>query len=70
MTVQELEEWYVGRKLPNEPIWINNATRINDVTFFVEARFFSIRSNDDPRRQQLCIDKLVQLKEWIELNHK
>lgn len=69
MTVQELEAWYEGRDLPDGPVWLNKATKINNVEKFVEGRFFAIRSNQEPRQQQSCIDKLIQLKEWLEENN-
>lgn len=68
MTVQELEEWYAGRELPKEPVWVHKSTKIIDPASFVEGRFYAIKANTDPKIQQPCIDKLVEFKNWMEAN--
>lgn len=68
MTAQEIEEWFKGRELPKESVWIHKSTKIINPQIFVENRLYSLRENTDPRLRRSDIDKLVKFKEWLEAN--
>jgi hypothetical protein len=68
MTVQELEGWFAGRELPKGPISPNKSIVIEDPAYFVESQFRVIGHNSNPKLQEPCTLRLVQFKEWMEVN--
>jgi|GEM_PF-1962669 len=68
MNLQELKTWFDTAPVPETPIYLNAATRINDYTLFVNSHFEGINAANNEIIKQPLIDRLLELKLLIEAN--
>ena len=68
MTIPELEQWFKKVEMPATPLYLNPATKINDINYFLESHFGPLRLDPDNRINQPLSDRLLDLKLLIESN--
>lgn len=68
MTIAELEQWFANVELPAAPLYLNPATKINDVNHFLESHFSPLRDGPITNINQPLLDRLLALKLLIESN--
>ncbi|TCC88669.1 hypothetical protein EZ428_18705 [Pedobacter frigiditerrae] len=68
MTIPELEQWFKSVELPAAPLYLNPATKINDVSQFLESHFSPLRNNPITNINEPLLDRLLAFKLLIESN--
>ncbi|WP_131536636.1 DUF6965 family protein [Pedobacter nototheniae] len=68
MTIAELEEYFKNAPKLEEPLFLNPATKINNIDHFLESHFAPLRINPDSRVNQSLLFRLKALKLLIESN--
>ncbi|TCC88503.1 hypothetical protein EZ428_17830 [Pedobacter frigiditerrae] len=68
MTIPELEQWFKSVELPAAPLYLNPATKINDVNYFLESHFSPLRDTPITSINQPLLDRLLAFKLLIESN--
>ncbi len=68
MTIKELEDWFNSHPLPQPPVYLNNATKVNDIKQFLESHFAPLRIDPNSKVNQPLIDRLLDMKLLIEAN--
>ncbi|GGH42827.1 DUF6965 family protein [Dyadobacter endophyticus] len=68
MTAQELKEWFDGRELPAETVWIHKSMKVDDPKRFVELHFNSMDADGNERANEPLILRLLLMKKWLEEN--
>lgn len=68
MTINELEEWFNNTELPAVPLYLNPATKINDIKQFLDSHFYPLKLNTNPKITQPLLDRLLDFKLLIESN--
>ncbi|MET7253592.1 DUF6965 family protein [Dyadobacter fermentans] len=68
MTVQELKEWFEGREMPTETVWIHKSLKVDDPKHFLQLHFNSIEADPNERANDPLILRLILMKEWMEAN--
>jgi hypothetical protein len=64
--IEELETFFKHIKLPEEPIQLDKATKINDVKKFIENNLKSIKHHNGKRVYKPYYDRLITLKNLLE----
>jgi len=68
MTITELEEWFRNAPKPDMPVYLNNATKVNNYEHFLESHFAPLRINPDSKVNQPLLWRLQAMKLVIESN--
>lgn len=68
MKIDELEAWFKNVELPAAPLYLNPATKINDVELFLESHFAPLRHNPITKMNEPLLDRLLAFKLLIESN--
>lgn len=68
MKIDELERWFKNVEMPEAPLYLNPATKINDVELFLESHFAPLRSSPITNMNQPLLDRLLDFKLLIESN--
>lgn len=68
MTAAELKEWFDGRELPKETVWIHKSMKVDNPARFVELHFGSIQADKNERANEPLILRLMLMKKWMEEN--
>ena len=68
MTIPELEQWFKSVELPPAPIYLNPATKINNVEHFLESHFSPLRNSPITKVNEPLLDRLLAFKLLIESN--
>jgi len=68
MTIAELEEWFRNAPKPDMPVYLDNATKVNDYHHFLESHFGPLRINPDSKVNQPLLWRLEAMKLVIESN--
>lgn len=68
MNVEELEEYFKDRKLPEGPVKINNFSTILDARAFVQAELYILNHNLGQKVVDSCRLRLIEFKNWLEAN--
>ena len=68
MKIDELGQWFNTIELPTAPLYLNPATKINDVDLFLESHFSPLRSGQITTISQPLLDRLLAFKLLIESN--
>lgn len=68
MTLKELEEWFAKAPRPSMPVYLNNATKVNDYDHFLKSHFAPLRENPDSKVNQPLLWRLQAMKLVIESN--
>ncbi|RZJ73709.1 MAG: hypothetical protein EOO47_21960 [Flavobacterium sp.] len=68
MKIDELEQWFKNVELPTAPLYLNPATKINDVELFLESHFSPLRNGQITTISQALLDRLLAFKLLIESN--
>lgn len=66
--MDELEQWFKSVELPIAPLYLNPATKINDVELFLESHFSPLPSGQITTISQPLLDRLLAFKLLIESN--
>jgi len=68
MTIAELEEWFRNAPKPDLPVYLDNATKVNNYEHFLESHFSPLRLNPDSKVNQPLLWRLKAMKLVIESN--
>ncbi|RYF12393.1 MAG: hypothetical protein EOO42_20160 [Flavobacteriales bacterium] len=68
MNLQELKQWFETAPVPEMPIYLNAATKVNDYALFVNSHFEGIAAANNEIIKQPLVDRLLDLKLLIEAN--
>lgn len=68
MKIDELEQWFKNVEMPLAPLYLNPATKINDVELFLESHFSPLRNGPITNISQPLLDRLLDFKLLIESN--
>jgi len=66
--IQQLEEFFLNAEKPACPIFLNNATKVNDYDHFIESHFAPLKADPGSRVNQPLIWRLKAMKLIIEAN--
>jgi len=64
----ELENYFAGIKLPNQPVKLNKCGTITDCSLFIENHFATIKANNGKRTFLPYLNRLQELKNLLTLN--
>jgi hypothetical protein len=64
--LDELEEFFKGVDLSKNPIYLDDCTKIVDISKFLESHFHVLRSNSGNKKMLPFYDRLVKMKNLIE----
>ncbi len=65
MSIQELEDWFKNAPAPAEPIFLDEATKINSYSDFVNSHFIGIKAAKVDYTRNPLIARLLKLKKII-----
>ncbi len=68
MTIQELEQWFQQVPLPQAPLLLNPATKINNVHQFLDSHFYPLKLDPTNKINEPLLDRLLAFKLLIESN--
>lgn len=68
MNLQELKTWFETAPVPETPIYLNAATKVNNYALFVSSHFEGISAANNEIIKQPLIDRLLDMKLLIEAN--
>ena len=68
MTINDLEAWFQKTELPEAPIMLNPATKINNVQHFLESHFYALKLNPNSKINEPLLDRLLAFKLLVESN--
>ena len=68
MTIPELEQWFKKVEMPAAPVYLNPATKINNIDHFLDSHFAPLRLDPNNRINQPLLDRLLDFKLLIESN--
>jgi len=68
MNVQELEEFFKNCQRPEMPVFLNEATKVNDFDLFLESHFGPLKSNPESKINKPLLARLKMMKLIIEAN--
>lgn len=68
MTIHELKTWFSTVELPQAPLYLNPATKINDVNKFLESHFYPLEISPYSKINEPFMERLVVFKLLIESN--
>ncbi len=68
MTINDLEQWFQNTQLPEAPLLLNPATKINDVKQFLDSHFYPLKLDPDNKINEPLLDRLLAFKLLIESN--
>lgn len=68
MTIPELEAWFKSVELPAAPLYLNPATKLNNVKKFLESHFSPLRNSPITKVNEPLLDHLLAFKLLIESN--
>ena len=60
--ITELENYFEGISLPNQPIKLNNYSTISDFSLFIESHFATVKANNSKRTFLPYLNRLQELK--------
>jgi len=67
MDMQELEEFFKNCQRPEMPVFLNEATRVNDFDLFLESHFGPLKASPDSKINKPLLARL-KMKLIIEAN--
>jgi hypothetical protein len=68
MTIAELEAWFKTAPMPEEPLYLNPATKVNNIGHFLESHFAPLRLDPNSKVNEPLLCRLKDLKLLIESN--
>lgn len=68
MSISELEEWFRNAPMPEEPLYLNPSTKVNNIQHFLESHFAPLRIDPNSKVNAPLLDRLKDLKLLIESN--
>ena len=68
MTIEELKEWYRNAPAPQMPVWLNEATKVNDYEYFVNSHFEGLDYAKVDLTKNALMNRLLKMKLLIEAN--
>ncbi|RZJ76773.1 MAG: hypothetical protein EOO45_00935 [Flavobacterium sp.] len=68
MEITELEEFFRSCQRPEMPVYLNQATKVNDFDLFLESHLAPLRANPDSKINKPLLFRLKLMKLIIESN--
>jgi hypothetical protein len=68
MDINKLEEWFKNASAPQMPVYLNEATKVNDYKLFVDSHFEGIKAAPTDFTKAPLLDRLLKMKILIEAN--
>jgi hypothetical protein len=68
MEIRELEEFFETCQRPEMPVYLNQATKVNDFDLFLESHLSPLRTNPDSKINKPLLIRLKLMKLIIESN--
>lgn len=68
MTIPELKAWFASVEHPQAPLYLNPATKINDVKHFLDSHFYPLEINPNSKINEPILERLLAFKLLIEAN--
>lgn len=68
MKLEELEEFFRNCERPQMPVYLNEATKVNDFVQFLESHLTPLRANPDSKINKPLLHRLKLMKLIIESN--
>lgn len=68
MTPQELENWFANVEHPEAPLYLDPATKINDVKVFLDSHLYPLKLDPDNKINDPIMKRLLRFKLLIESN--
>jgi hypothetical protein len=66
--ISELENFFKGTTIPNQPIKLNQCSEITDVSLFIESHFATVKANKDKRAFLPYLNRLQILRQILTIN--
>ncbi len=68
MTVEELEDWFRNAPVPQMPIYLDEANKVNDYALFVNSHFEGLKFVKVDAIKAPLMARLLKMKLLIEAN--
>jgi len=68
MNLEELENFFANCKRPEMPVYLNEATKVNDFDYFLESHIAPLKANPDAKVNRPLLYRLNLMKLVIESN--
>ena len=68
--ITELEKYFAGVTLPNQPLKINPYSTITNCSRFIESQFATVKANNGKRTFLPYLNRLQELKQFLTINNK
>lgn len=66
MTIEQLEEWFRSAPIPQMPVYLDAATKVNDFTYFVTSHFEGLKAAKNEYTRNPLMIRLLKMKKIIE----
>jgi hypothetical protein len=63
--VEELEEFFMSIKIPNDPIKLNNCATITNIPVFISSHLNVVKSNNGIKAYKIYFERLLKVKELL-----
>lgn len=67
--IKELENFFAGVTLPNQPVKLNQCSTITDINIFIESHFATVKANNGKKSFLPYLNRLQELKQVLTNNY-